>query len=254
MEKLRDEIVAWIKDWFERNGKGCKAVIGISGGKDSSVAAALCARALGPENVIGVSMPDSQQGTNNAKEICEALGIEYILAPIGGIIYGFSFLEDVMFKKTAEDKVKNLIFSGQAKQNIPPRVRMTMLYAISQANNGRVCGTCNLSENWIGYATRWGDSVSDFEPLANLTCSEVIELGLTMPELKEEWIRRKPDDGLPGSMPDEEKFGFTYAVLDKYIRTGECSDEKIKEKIDKMHKDNAFKMKMPECFENKKED
>lgn len=235
--ELKDNCVAWIRDWFERNGKGCCAVLGMSGGKDSTVAAALCAEALGRDKVIGVAMPAEGQSINEADEICSFLGIRYICAPIGGIIRGF---EDVR-SQVAEG------FSVQTEQNIPPRVRMTVVYAISQAVGGRVVNTCNLSEDWIGYATRWGDSVGDFSPLAHMTVQDVKGVGHAM-GIPARWVDKTPDDGLPHSCSDEEKIGFTYAVLDHYIRTGECEDPQIKAKIDRMHAANLFKLSMPETF------
>lgn len=236
-QKLKDECVAWIREWFDNNGKGCKAVLGMSGGKDSTVAAALCAEALGRENVVGVAMPAKGQNLNGADEICDYLGIRYICTPIGDIINSFegigsSFPEPL---------------SKQTEQNIPPRVRMTVLYAISQTLGGRVVNTCNLSEDWIGYATRWGDSVGDFSPLGNLTVREIRGIGHAM-GIPSKWVDKTPDDGLPHSCSDEEKFGFTYEVLDRYIRTGVCDDPETKEKIDRMHRNNLFKMSMPESF------
>ena len=235
--KLKDQCIQWIRDWFERNGKGCRAVLGMSGGKDSTIAAALCAEALGKENVVGVAMPAEGQGLNGADEICEYLGIRYICAPISSIVKGF---EDV--RAVLEEG-----FSNQTEQNIPPRVRMTVLYAVSQSVNGRVVNTCNLSEDWVGYATRWGDSVGDFSPLGGLTVQEIKGIGHAL-GIPAKWVEKIPDDGLPHSASDEQKFGFTYAVLDRYIRTGECEDEAVKEKIDRMHRNNLFKMSMPEAF------
>lgn len=235
--KLKDQCIQWIRDWFERNGKGCRAVLGMSGGKDSTIAAALCAEALGKENVVGVAMPAEGQGLNGADEICEYLGIRYICAPIASIVNGF---EDV--RAVLEEG-----FSNQTEQNIPPRVRMTVLYAVSQSVNGRVVNTCNLSEDWVGYATRWGDSVGDFSPLGGLTVQEIKGIGHAL-GIPAKWVEKIPDDGLPHSSSDEQKFGFSYAVLDRYIRTGECEDEAVKEKIDRMHRNNLFKMSMPEAF------
>lgn len=235
--KLKDQCVQWIRDWFERNGKGCRAVLGMSGGKDSTVAAALCVEALGKENVVGVAMPAEGQSLNGADEICEYLGIRYICAPIAGIIRGFDDVRDVVEEG----------FSNQTEQNIPPRVRMCVLYAISQSVNGRVVNTCNLSEDWVGYATRWGDSVGDFSPLGSLTVQEIRGIGHAM-GIPSKWVDKTPDDGLPHSCSDEQKFGFTYEVLDRYIRTGVCEDEAVREKIDRMHRNNLFKLNMPEAF------
>ena len=230
IKQVKDECIKWIRNWFEINGKGCNAVLGLSGGKDSTIVAKLCVEAIGKDRVIGVAMPDTLQGLNEANKIAEYLGIKFICAPIDRIT----------------NEYKN-IFTGteastQTLQNIPPRVRMTMLYAIAQTYNGRVIGTCNLSENYIGYFTAWGDGVSDCEPLANLTVTEVRALGHEL-GLPNEWVDKTPDDGLPHSSPDEVKFGFTYAVLDKYIREGECDDEDIKRKILERHNKNLFKMK-----------
>ena len=235
--ELKGQCIQWIRDWYERNGKGCRAVLGMSGGKDSTVAAALCAEALGKENVVGVAMPAEGQSLNGADEICEYLGIRYICAPIASIVKGF---EDV--RAVVEEG-----FSNQTEQNIPPRVRMCVLYAISQSVNGRVVNTCNLSEDWVGYATRWGDSVGDFSPLGGLTVQEIKGIGHAL-GIPAKWVDKIPDDGLPHSCSDEQKFGFTYEVLDRYIRTGVCEDEAVREKIDRMHRNNLFKLSMPEAF------
>lgn len=214
VEEVTNHLILWIRNWFEKNGKGCKAVLGMSGGKDSTVAAALLARALGSNNVVGIMMPDLGQGLNEADEICKHLGINCIYAPIDNITGAF-YDSDI----TKDNGVWSLSnFSKQAEQNIPPRVRMTMLYAISQTLNGRVINTCNLSENTIGYETIFGDAAGDMSPLGNLTVSEVITIGDYL-EIPRKWVHKTPDDGLPNSMPDEEKFGFTYAELDDYIRT-----------------------------------
>ena len=233
--EIKDSCVSWIRDWFDRNGKDCCAVLGMSGGKDSTVAAALCAEALGCGRVIGVAMPAEGQSLNDADEICRWIGIRYLCIPIGDIINSFSSL-------TSE-----LVLSKQAEQNVPPRVRMTVLYAVSQSLNGRVVNTCNLSEDWVGYATRWGDSVGDFSPLGSLVVQEIRGIGHAL-GIPSKWVDKTPDDGLPHSCSDEQKFGFTYEVLDRYIRTGECDDEEVKEKIDGMHRRNRFKMFMPESF------
>ena len=117
---------------------------------------------------------------------------------------------------------------------------MATLYAISQSCNGRVANTCNLSEDYIGYSTRWGDSVGDFSPLANLTSDEVIAIGVEC-GLPDEFVNKIPSDGLCDKT-DEDNFGFSYKVLNAYIRTGICEDDVIKTKIDYMHKKNLFKL------------
>lgn len=231
MEDRVNYIIKSIRNWFNINGKGCKAVVGMSGGKDSTIVAALCAEALGRENVIGVSMPDEHQDSKLANEICKYLGIEFIEFPIWPMVSCYGRIK----------------LSDQAKLNIPPRVRMSVLYAVSQTYNGRVMNTSNLSEDWIGYSTRWGDSIGDLMVLSNYTATEVKEIGHAL-KIPSDWVEKIPDDGLPGSMPDEEKFGFTYKMLDRYIKTGECEDIFIRKKIDDRHRKNLFKLKMPESI------
>ena len=236
--ELKDECVAWIRGWFEKNGPGACAVLGMSGGKDSTVAAALCAEALGKERVVGVAMPAEGQSLNEADKICEFLGIRYLCAPVGATIAAF---EDMGALVPGG-------LSHQSEQNIPPRVRMVTLYALSQTLGGRVVNTCNLSEDWIGYATRWGDSVGDFCPIGKLTVQEIRGIGHAM-GIPAVWVDKIPDDGLPHSCSDEAKFGFSYETLDRYIREGVCEDEAVREKIDRMHRSNLFKLSMPEAFE-----
>jgi len=225
-KRLKDDCVEWIRDWFAKNGPECSAVIGMSGGKDSTVAAALCAEALGAERVIGVALPSIGQGVNEADEICKYLGIRYMKLDIANIEREFSML--------CPD------FSKQTVLNIPPRIRMTALYAVAQSNNGMVANTCNLSEDYIGYATLFGDAAGSFSPLGKLCVREILAIGHIM-GIPARWVDKTPDDGLPGSCPDETKFGFTYAVLDRYIREGICEDDTIREKIDSMHRRNMFK-------------
>lgn len=230
---LKNACVEWIRDWYDRNGKGCCAVLGMSGGKDSTIAAALCKEAIGADRVIGVAMPAEGQSLNDADRICRHLGIRYLCIPIGPVL------------ASVAEALTGL--SPQAEQNIPPRVRMTVLYAVSQSANGRVVNTCNLSEDWIGYTTRWGDSAGDFSPLGGLVVQEIRGIGHAL-GLPSEWVDKTPDDGLPYSCSDEQKFGFTYEILDRYIRTGQCDDPAIKDKIDRMHANNLFKMSMPDSF------
>lgn len=229
-KKVKDECVKWIKDWFEENGKGCMAVIGISGGKDSSVVAALCVEALGRDRVVGVLMPNGEQSDIDcAHNLCFHLDIVSFICNINSVVCDI------------QASVYPLPISTQARINLPPRIRMTTLYMVSQSVNGRVANTCNLSEDYIGYSTRWGDSVGDFSPLANLTSDEVVAIGDAC-GLPYELTHKTPSDGLCGKT-DEDNFGFTYAELNKYIRTGECTDEKVKAKIDALHEKNLFKLR-----------
>ncbi len=234
--KIKNECVNWIRDFFKNNGPDCNAVIGISGGKDSSVAAALCVEALGKDRVIGVLMPKGEQADIDcAIKLVNHLGIKNYTVNIG---------ETVEALKNALPK--EIEISAQTITNIPPRVRMTTLYAISQSNNGRVVNTCNLSEDWVGYSTRYGDSVGDFSPLSHLTVNEVKQIGYVL-GLPRDLVDKVPIDGLTDKT-DEDNLGFTYAVLDKYIRTGICEDEKTKELIDKKHKANLFKLELMPSF------
>lgn len=230
--KLTENCIQWIKDWFEENGPTCNAIIGISGGKDSTVVAKLCVEALGADRVIGVAMPDEGQSLNDADKICEYLGIKFIVAPINGITSAVT-----QYSK----------HTTQAFQNVPPRARMIMIYAISQTNNGRVIGTTNLSEFYVGYFTRYGDGGTDVEPIGNLTVTEVLEIGDYL-GLPYEWVHKTPDDGLPHSSPDEEKLGFTYKELDEYIRNGVEPENTKLDKIIQMHTKNLFKETMPLRF------
>ncbi len=232
--KLKDDCVEWIKQFFEKNGKDCQAVIGISGGKDSSVTAALCVEALGRERVLGVLMPDGVQPDIGAAELLvRHLGIKHYTVNIREAVLGV---------------VKNLPFelSEQSSINLPPRIRMATLYAVSQSHNGRVANTCNLSEDWVGYSTRYGDGAGDFSPLSHLTVQEVKGIGKVL-ALPEELVEKTPSDGLSGKS-DEDKLGFTYEVLDRYIRKGEIEDQRIKERIDRLHEANLFKIQSIPCF------
>ncbi len=233
---VKDECVQWIRDFFEENGKGCPAVIGISGGKDSSVAAALCVEALGRDCVIGVLMPCGvQHDIDMAYLLCEHLGIRFYEVNI----------KDTIEAITAA-MPDELPLSVQAKTNLPPRIRMSTLYAVSQSVNGRVVNTCNLSEDWVGYSTRYGDAAGDFSPLSHLTVAEIKEIGRVL-GLPTELVDKTPIDGLCGKT-DEENLGFTYAVLDRYIRTGEIDDPVLKERIDTLHKRNLFKLQLMPSF------
>ncbi|MBR2044416.1 MAG: NAD(+) synthase [Clostridia bacterium] len=235
-KKVKNQCVEWIRDFFENNGRDCNAVIGISGGKDSSVAAALCVEALGKERVIGVLMPKgTQHDIDMAYLLCKHLGIKYYEVNI----------EDTYNALMGEISSK-LAVSEQTKINISPRIRMTTLYAVSQSLNGRVVNTCNLSEDWVGYSTRYGDAAGDFSPMCNLTVTEVKAIGreLGLPDVL---VDKVPIDGLCGKT-DEENLGFTYAELDVYIRTGVIKDKAKKELIDKKHKANLFKLQLMPSF------
>lgn len=230
VEKVKEECICWIREFFEKNGRGCNAVVGISGGKDSSVVAALCAAALGKERVIGVLMPCGQQSDiDMAYKLVNHLGIRHLEVNIG---------ETVNAALASISQLGEL--SAQTRTNLPPRIRMATLYAVSQSMNGRVANTCNLSEDYVGYSTRYGDSAGDFSPLCNLTVTEVKLLGHAL-GLPKELVEKTPTDGLCGKT-DEENLGFTYDMLDVYIRTGKIEDAAAKERIDRLYAANRFKI------------
>lgn len=229
----------WIIDWFEHNGKGCNAVLGISGGKDSSVAAAICCKALGNDRVIGVLMPQGEQfDIDYSIELCDFLGIKNYTINVKQAIDGIYSAIGESFE-----------MSNQTKFNLPARIRMATVYAVAQSHNGRVVNTCNLSEDWVGYSTRYGDAAGDFSPLSGFTVQEVKAIGREL-GLPEKFVEKPPIDGLCGKT-DEDNLGFTYKTLDDYIRLGIEPEAEIKEKIDRMHKSNLFKLEVMPAFKYK---
>ena len=237
-KEMKEALIAWIRAWFHSNGKGCNAVVGISGGKDSSVCAALCVQALGKDRVIGVMMPNGQQSDiDDSRMLVQHLGIKHYTVDISGAV---GAVRGQFYRIGIQESEQTVI-------NLPPRIRMSVLYAISQSMNGRVINTCNLSEDWVGYSTRYGDSAGDVSLLGKLTVQEVRALGHEL-GLPEKLVEKVPSDGLCGST-DEQKLGFTYAVLDRYIREGVCEDESIRKRIDALHERNKIKLKPLPSFE-----
>lgn len=225
--KVRVELVQWIRDWFDQNGKNCFAVIGISGGKDSSVVAALCVEALGADRVIGVMLPNGiQHDVEECTTLSRHLGISLDYVDISSIISAF-------------EQVRPYVPTEQSSINLPPRIRMTMLYYIAQSVGGRVICTDNASEAFIGYSTRWGDNVGDVAPLLNFTTDEVIAIGDDL-GLPYELTHKTPSDGLCG-LTDEDNFGFTYEQLNCYIKHGYCHGAVAQKKIEERHNKNLFK-------------
>lgn len=238
VKKATNDCVQWIKDFFEKNGKDCMAVVGISGGKDSSVVAALCVEALGKDRVFGVLMPQGEQpDIDYSRMLVDHLGIDSCVVNIGNTVC------------TLKHEIKPQLgdrWSKQTSTNLPARIRMATLYAVSQTVNGRVANTCNLSEDWVGYATRYGDAAGDFSPLSQLTVTEVKAIGREL-GLPSELVDKTPTDGLCGKT-DEDNLGFTYAELDEYIRDGIEPSEEVKAKIDSMHEKNLFKLQPMPSF------
>lgn len=237
-KKTKDEIVQWIRDYFAENGPECSAVIGISGGKDSTVVAALCVEALGKDRVVGVLMPCGiQPDIHDSYKVVTTLDIGYRVVNIGDTVLALT------------DQLEGIMHvSKQTKVNLPARIRMTTLYAVAQSltNGGRVVNTCNRSEDYVGYSTKFGDSAGDFSPLANLMVHEVRQIGHEL-QLPQELVDKTPSDGLCGKT-DEDNLGFTYAQLDDYIERGTCGIMSIDYKIESMHKHNLHKLRPMPAF------
>ena len=234
--EVKNKCVEWIRDFFEESGKGCNAIVGISGGKDSSIVAALCVEALGKDRVMGVLMPNGEQSDiSYSYFLCGNLGIKFVTVPIEDAVNG-----------VLNAMKENMDISDQTLINLPARIRMSTLYAVSQSMNGRVANTCNLSEDWVGYSTRYGDAAGDFSPLSNLTVTEIKQIGRVL-GLPDDLIDKVPSDGLCGKT-DEDNLGFTYDALDRYIRTGEIEDGEVKKRIDTMHEKNLFKLQLMPSF------
>ncbi|MBR4555793.1 MAG: NAD(+) synthase [Ruminococcus sp.] len=243
-KKTAQDVVDWVREQFAATASpDTKAVVGISGGKDSSVAAAVCVKALGADRVVGVLMPQGEQADIDfARLLVSHLGIKSYEINVG--------------KAVAEviDAVGGAVeLNAQARINTPARVRMTTLYAVAACVGGRVINTCNASEDYVGYSTKYGDAAGDLSPLSDLTVTEVIAIGDEL-GLPRELTHKVPIDGLCGKT-DEENLGFTYAKLDQYIR-GEItlSDEpELKDRIERLHRANLHKLRLMPKFEYKPE-
>lgn len=237
-EKVTSDMIDWIRAYFDENASPeTKAVIGVSGGKDSSVVLAACVKALGKERVLGVLMPQGVQSDIGVSyDICKELDISCVEVNIEETV------------NSLYDSLKNadVILNEVALFNTPARIRMATLYAVSASVGGRVANTCNLSEDWVGYATKFGDGAGDFSPLSHLTVSEVKAVGKCL-GIPDRFVEKTPIDGLCGKT-DEENLGFTYDVLDHYIRDGICDDEEVKAKIDLLHERNLHKVTMMPIF------
>lgn len=241
-KKTKNEIVQWIRDYFAVNGPNASAVVGISGGKDSTIVAALCVEALGKDRVVGVLMPCGEQADiKDSERIVDHLGIQSYTVNIQ------SPVDSILFRLRIKMEV-----SEQTKVNLPARIRMATLYAVAQSlpNGGRVANTCNMSEDYVGYSTKYGDSAGDFSPLANLMVHEVRQIGYELP-VPRELVDKTPADGLCGKT-DEDNLGFTYAQLDDYITNGTCGIMTIDHTIQKMHQRNLHKLRLMPSFGNER--
>ncbi len=251
--ETKDRVCKWVKSYFDNNLPNAKAVIGISGGKDSSVAAAICVEALGKDRVIGVTMPNGVQADiEDSNALIKYLDIAHIEVNIESMYKAFhdTFSNNDGFKEISGKD--GLV--GEASINLAPRIRMTVLYGVAQSlsEGGLVVNTCNASEDYVGYSTKFGDAAGDFSPLSSFTVEEVLQIGEAL-GLPEEIVHKTPSDGLSG-MSDEDKLGFSYAQLDNYIATGICEDEVVKEKIDRLHVRNLHKLLPMPAYQKTSED
>jgi NAD+ synthase len=242
MENVITNITNWIKDYFVNNGPDCKAIIGISGGKDSTVTAALLVKALGKNRVIGVKMPQgNQHDINVANKVIDYLGIRSYEINIGDVCESLYHAIDEGYD--FDSTVKN---NPQVTSNSPARVRMTVLYAIAALEHGRVANTCNRSEDFIGYSTKFGDAAGDFSVLSEYTVSEVRQIGKAL-GIPNEFIFKAPEDGLSGKT-DEDNLGFTYGELDHFLLRGHYPSYDVYKNIEERHKRNLHKINpMPSC-------
>ena len=246
----RTECVNWIKNYFKDNPDG-KAIIGISGGKDSTIAAALCVEALGADRVVGVMMPQGRQtDIDDSKEVCDMLGIMPLTININrayeGLIAGMAIGIDEGFVPLEETFafIDNI---PMIKTNLPARLRMATLYAVAALYpNSRVVNTCNRSEDYVGYSTKYGDAAGDFSPLGNLTVREVLEIGDEL-GLPAHLVHKAPSDGMCGKT-DEDNLGFTYEQLDDYILGTGAVDAEVVEKIERLHKATRHKYRPMPTF------
>jgi NAD+ synthase len=260
--KKIEEITTWIRAWFDENGPKANAVVGISGGKDSTIVAALLVRALGKDRVVGVLMPNGEQkDIEDSKHVVTLLGIDHFTVNINPAVRGlYEAIGSADFVTHNEGNIawkENAgrgndggigIISKDSVINTPPRIRMTTLYAIAQSlpNGGRVANTCNRSEDYVGYSTKYGDAAGDFSPCSDFTVTEMRLIGDAL-GLPKELIHKTPSDGLSG-MSDEDKLGFTYDELDRYILTGQIENEELKKKIDHLHDLNLHKLRTIPMF------
>lgn len=241
VEKVTKELIDWIRCWFIENGDGCNAVIGISGGKDSLINAKLCVEALGADRVIGVMMPCGiQKDISDSIRVCECLGIKNYTINI----------ENAVEATLKQMENAGIDISNQTVVNLPPRIRMSTLYAVSQSHNGRVSNNCNLSEDICGFSTRFGDSVGDFSPLSNLTTVEIVQIGDYL-GLPYDLVHKVPMDGLNTNekdeyITDEDVMGIKYSDIHMYARTPDVLKElnpTVYEVIRQKELKNAFKLK-----------
>lgn len=240
VKQTAKDLIVWVRKFYADFDLDKKAVLGISGGKDSTVAAKVLCEALGKDRVVGVSIPNgTQSDMHDVDKLFEILGIRRYTVNIA----------DAYLNLTEQVADQDLSLTSQCYENLPPRLRMATIYLVAQAVNGLVCCTGNLSESFVGYFTRWGDGVGDFSLFGNLTKTEVCEIGHYL-GLPDDLVYKVPSDGLCGKS-DEDNLGFSYSDLDEYIRTGELKSDSVKIHIDCLHNLKLFKLKPICCFDPK---
>ncbi len=236
VEQVTNDLISWIQDYFSKAGDFTKVVVGLSGGKDSSIAATLLVKALGNKRVVGVLMPQGEQfDIDCSKKIANHLNIETVIVNIKDTV-------DALMNSlnSATTTLGHQEMSTVTIFNTPARIRMSVLYGVAGTIGARVVNTCNLSEDWVGYATKFGDGAGDFSLLMNLTVTEVKAIGKYL-GVPVDLVDKTPIDGLCGKT-DEENLGFTYEELDLYIRKGICASKDVQAKIDHMRKINLHKL------------
>lgn len=239
VKKITDEVVEWIKNWLCENGNDkTKVIVGVSGGKDSSVVSALLVRAIGKERVIGVMMPNGEQkDISDSQKMVAHLGIENFTVNIESAYAGLLSAFSGAGVWEAENPAPSSVF----RTNTPARLRMTTLYGIAaQIGNCRVVNTCNLSEDLVGYSTFYGDAAGDFAPVNKLTTEEVVAIGdyLALPS---SLTHKAPSDGMCGKT-DEDNLGFSYHEVNEIARKNKMGANA--EKIISRYKANLFKVKI----------
>lgn len=227
-------VVNFIRDYMARNGPNSPIIIGISGGKDSAACAAASITAVGADRVLGILLPNGvQSDLGDAIGCCDFLKIRHMQINIGPMVMeGYNAMRYSRFRDL--QTVNNVV-----KTNHPARIRMAVLYMIANQLGGRVCNTCNMSETYVGYDTKWGDQCGDFSPFQNYTASEVVQIGITL-GVPEKAMKKAPNDGMCGQN-DEDRWGFTYRMLDSYLRGGGINDEAVAQ-IEKMHRAAQHKL------------
>ncbi len=241
VELQTKQLIEYTRDWFNKFGEDTKAIIGISGGKDSSVTAAILKEALGADRVLGIIMPNGQMSDiDDAKLLVDFLGIPHEIVPITDY-YNAAI--------STFEKSEKIEVTKDLRINLAPRLRMSTLYAAAQGQGvtSFVVNTCNASEDYVGYSTKYGDAAGDVSLLQDFTVTEVLQIGEYL-GLPDKLVHKVPSDGLSG-MSDEDKLGFLYSQLDEYISDEDADiPADIKDSIKKKHIANLHKLELMPAY------